>query len=133
MERGRHRSGRRSHTVWVGARRFGRRPRAMPRHPLGSVLWHITMSLDGFIAGRGDSMDWAFGHASGPNAAVEEVVQTTRAILAGRRWYGLAVDNPAAAPYGGAWTGPILVLTHHPPPTSPVPGYTFLSDSIGAG
>ena len=25
---------------------------------MGSVVWHITMSLDGFIAGPNDSMDW---------------------------------------------------------------------------
>jgi hypothetical protein len=27
----------------------------------GNVLWHVTMSLDGFVAGRNDSMDWVFG------------------------------------------------------------------------
>jgi hypothetical protein len=26
---------------------------------MSSVIWHITMSLDGFIAGPNDSMDWA--------------------------------------------------------------------------
>src|SRR5919199_5978849 len=83
------------------------------------VLWHVTMSLDGFIAGPGDSMSWAFGHASGPNAAVGEVVRTTGAILAGRRWYELAHDDPDAAPYGGAWSGPIMVMTHRPPEPSP--------------
>jgi hypothetical protein len=30
---------------------------------MGKVLWHVTMSLDGFIAGPGDAMDWAFRHA----------------------------------------------------------------------
>jgi hypothetical protein len=23
-------------------------------------VWHVTMSLDGFIAGPDDAMDWAF-------------------------------------------------------------------------
>ena len=27
---------------------------------MNSVVWHITMSLDGFIAGRDDAMEWAF-------------------------------------------------------------------------
>jgi len=26
------------------------------------TTWHITMSLDGFIAGPYDAMDWAMGH-----------------------------------------------------------------------
>jgi hypothetical protein len=26
----------------------------------GIVLWHVTMSLDGFIAGPDDAMDWVF-------------------------------------------------------------------------
>ncbi len=25
---------------------------------MDKVLWHVTMSLDGFIAGPNDSMDW---------------------------------------------------------------------------
>jgi hypothetical protein len=25
---------------------------------MGKVLWHVTMPLDGFIAGPNDSMDW---------------------------------------------------------------------------
>jgi dihydrofolate reductase len=91
------------------------------------------MSLDGFIAGPGDSMAWAFGHASGPNAAVGEVVRTTGAILAGRRWYELAHDDPDAAPYGGAWSGPIMVMTHRPPEPSPDARFMFLSGEIAPG
>ena len=44
----------------------------------------------------------------------------------------LAIGKPEAAPYGGAWNGPILVLTHHPPATSQDPAITFISDDIGA-
>jgi dihydrofolate reductase len=33
----------------------------------GKVLWHTTMSLDGFVAGPHDEVDWVFEHA-GPNA-----------------------------------------------------------------
>ncbi len=29
---------------------------------MGMVLWHVTMSLDGFIAGPGDAMDWVLEH-----------------------------------------------------------------------
>jgi hypothetical protein len=31
----------------------------------GKVLWHVTMLLDGFIAGPGDSMEWASEHLTG--------------------------------------------------------------------
>jgi hypothetical protein len=34
----------------------------------GIVLWHVTMSLDGFIAGPDDAMDWVFEYAE-PNPA----------------------------------------------------------------
>ena len=27
---------------------------------MSDVVWHVTMSLDGFIAGPDDSMEWAF-------------------------------------------------------------------------
>jgi hypothetical protein len=33
----------------------------------GKVIWHITMSLDGFISGPNDSMDWAFERATEPS------------------------------------------------------------------
>ena len=36
---------------------------------MGKVIWHITMSLDGFIAGAEHSMEWAFDafKDAGPN------------------------------------------------------------------
>ncbi|MEU4286720.1 hypothetical protein AB0E63_00740 [Kribbella sp. NPDC026596] len=27
----------------------------------GTVIWHMTMSLDGFIGDRDDQLDWSFG------------------------------------------------------------------------
>jgi dihydrofolate reductase len=101
----------------------------------GKVLWHVTMSLDGFIAGRDDamdwlSMDWLSGHSSSSHG--EEVIQTTGAILAGRRWYDLAMTRfgGLAGIYGGKWTGPVLVLTHRPTDAADDPAITFLSDGI---
>jgi hypothetical protein len=33
---------------------------------VGHVVWHVTMSLDGFITGPDHSMEWAFEYP-GPN------------------------------------------------------------------
>jgi dihydrofolate reductase len=98
----------------------------------GIVLWHVTMSLDGFIAGPDDAMDWVFEHAE-PNPAVDQVIRTTGAILAGRRTYNVGrrdVDKPSGQAFGGAWTGPQFVLTHDVPDGSDDPSVTFLSGDI---
>ena len=31
----------------------------------GKVLWHFTMSLDGFVAGPNHAMDWMAGSRTG--------------------------------------------------------------------
>jgi dihydrofolate reductase len=56
---------------------------------------------------------------------VGEYVETTGAVLAGRNGWDAAVDG--ARPYGGAWNGPIFVLTHHPHDAPPGDGVTFLN------
>jgi dihydrofolate reductase len=98
----------------------------------GMVLWHVTMSVDGFIAGPDDTMDWVFDYPSQPNPAVEEVIQTTGAILAGRRWYDVATSRYGgrAGIYGGSWTGPVFVLTHRSDHDVSDPGVTLLSDGV---
>jgi len=99
----------------------------------GKVLWHLTMSLDGFIAGPNHAMDWLSGLSFHPGV-VEEMVATTGAILGGRRGYDAgAAQAPGEAsrlPYGGAWQGPIFVLTHHPQDAIPDPGVTFLNCDV---
>lgn len=88
------------------------------------------MSLDGFIAGPDDAMDWVFGYA-GPNPVVDDIIRTTGAILAGRRSYD--VGQKARRPelrkaFGGAWSGPQFVLTHRSHADDPA--NTFLSGDI---
>jgi dihydrofolate reductase len=97
---------------------------------MNEVIWHVTMSLDGFITGPDDAMDWAFTYDASPLA--DEVMNATGAILAGRRWYDVATRRygGAAGIYGGAWTGPVFVVTHRPPDDSSDPTVTFLSDDI---
>jgi dihydrofolate reductase len=96
---------------------------------MSKVLWHITMSLDGFIAPRDYSAEWMFEHGSaGPMGS--EVMERTGAILAGRRGYDLGMRAGAGprAIYGGAWQGPVFVLTHRP--AEAAGGVAFLSAGI---
>lgn len=97
--------------------------------PFGDVIWHITMSLDGFIAGPGDAMDWAFDASGGPNELADEIRRGTGAILAGRRWYDVATAkyDGVNGIYGGAWSGPVFVLTHR---DGEDPSVTFLSGGV---
>jgi dihydrofolate reductase len=93
----------------------------------GQVLWHFTMSLDGFVAGPGHSMDWMTGFTFRPGL-VDDYVTTTGAVLGGRDGWDMAVDGNR--PYGGAWDGPIFVLTHHPEDAKPADGVTFLNCGV---
>jgi len=94
-----------------------------PQTAGGKVLWHFTMSLDGCVAGPNHEMDWMTGFAFRPGL-IEEYVETTGAVLGGRAGWAVAGDN---RPYGGAWDGPIFILTHHPADASPADGVTFLN------
>ncbi|MBW0118222.1 dihydrofolate reductase family protein [Pseudonocardia abyssalis] len=89
----------------------------------GKVVVNRAMSLDGFIAGPDDVMDWMFEHFG--NDLFPEVVQATGAMLVGRRTHEVAkrMSPPEGAEYDG---GPVFVLTHRPP-DEPEPGVTFLT------
>jgi dihydrofolate reductase len=97
---------------------------------MGKVLYSATMSLDGFIAGPGGDMSWLTEHL-GPNPTVDELVGKIGALLVGNRTF--RGDDPhkgttnEGKPFGGGWSGPQFVLTHHAPDT-PVPGVTFVGD-----
>src|SRR6195256_3680982 len=98
---------------------------------MGKLLYSATMSLDGFIAGPGGDMSWLTEHL-GPNPAVDELIGQIGALLVGNRTFG--GDDPPKGdaekegkPFGGGWSGPQFVLTHHAPDT-PVPDVTFVGD-----
>ena len=110
---------------------------------MGRVIWHVTMSLDGFIAGPNDSMEWVVAHWSDHGAntrdidvqrsvVADEVLQTGGAILAGRRWYDVAVRKYDGynGIYGGQWNGPVFVLTHRPADANHHPAVTFISGDL---
>jgi dihydrofolate reductase len=109
----------------------------------GVVQIQTSMSLDGFIAGIDDDMDWIFDDvpagegAAGEGAAergsaevASDVMAVTGAILAGRRTYDVgrrSTRSETSEPYGGGWSGAQLVLTHRPVDD---PGVTFLDGDI---
>ena len=101
---------------------------------MGKLLYSVTMSLDGFIAGPGGDMSWLTEHL-GPNPMVDEVIGKIGALLVGNRTF--RGDDPhkgtskEGKPFGGGWAGPQFVLTHHAP-DSPVPGVTFVGDLASA-
>jgi dihydrofolate reductase len=110
---------------------------------MGRVVWHITMSLDGFIAGPDDSMDWVVrewtdGGGNTRDIEVErsttadDVLRSAGAILGGRRWYDAArrLYDGVNGIYGGQWRGPVFVLTHRPPDDAANDSVTFLSTPL---
>ena len=88
------------------------------------VLWHITMSLDGFIGTTGNDMAWMQDFV-GPNETVDEVIPQIGAVLLGNRTF--AGGEGDGKPYGSLWNGPMFVLTHRPP-AEPVENYAFVTN-----
>jgi dihydrofolate reductase len=97
----------------------------------GKVVVNRSMSLDGFIAGPGDAMDWILDFMA-PDA-FPEIAAATGAMLVGRRTADVGMrmeaDKPGSVDY--PFSGPVFVLTHRPPPEPPDPGVTFLTGDIG--
>ena len=86
---------------------------------MDKVLWNTMMSLDGFIAGPDDDMQWVFGIDGGAGETVGAIVRSTGALLVGRRTQDVE-DRLQPGFYGGAFRGPFFVLRHDPPAQPPV-------------
>ncbi|MCP2335910.1 dihydrofolate reductase family protein [Actinomadura rupiterrae] len=99
----------------------------VPQTATGKVLWHFEMSLDGFVAGPEHDMGWMAGMSVRPGL-LDEYVRTTGAVLAGRDGWDAVIGG--ARPYGGAWKGPVFVLTHHPEDAEPAADVTFLDCDV---
>src|SRR5262245_5825397 len=95
------------------------------------TISHHTISLDGFIAGPDDSMDWAFAFGE-PTSLGDETMRRIGAVVAGRRWYELATErwDGVDGIYHGAYEGRVFVLTHAPPGGEVDPRVSFVSDGI---
>ncbi len=103
----------------------------------GKVVVARSMSLDGFIAGPGDAMDWIFDFMAPDAPWLTETAAATGAMLIGRRTDEAGSRMKAAQQRGTAargegypLSGPVFVLTHRPP-DPPDPGVTYLSGDIG--
>lgn len=102
---------------------------------MAKLLYSVTMSLDGFIAGHGGDMSWLTEHL-GPNPLVDDLIDDIGSLLVGRRTYGgddpyKGVEGKEGEPFGGGWSGEQFVLTHRIPDTAP-PGVTFVDDLVRA-
>ena len=101
----------------------------------GKVVVNRSMSLDGFIAGPGDAMDWIFDFVA-PDE-FPEIAAATGAMLVGRRTdeVGSRMDadqerGSVSSGEGYPFPGPVFVLTHRPP-DPPDPDVTYLAGDIG--
>ena len=101
----------------------------------GKVVVNRCMSLDGFIAARGDVMDWGAGRQLADFVGQDEfheIAAATGAMLIGRRTYEVGnkmeADKPGSTDY--PFSGPVFVLTHEPP-EPPDPEVTFLTGDLG--
>ena len=86
---------------------------------MAKLLWHTMMSLDGFIAGPDDDMDWMSDIDGGEARTIDEVLRSVGALLVGRRTQDVE-DRDQPGFYGGAFRGPFFVLRHDPPAELPV-------------
>jgi dihydrofolate reductase len=90
------------------------------------------MSLDGFVAGPQDDMDWIFDYPAPAGGA--DVMATTGAMLSGRHTYEVGrratAGTETSAAYGGAWSGVQFVLTHQARTAEDDDAVVFLSGDV---
>ena len=96
---------------------------------MGKVLYSVTMTLDGYIAGPGGDMSWL---APVPRAQpeIDGLQQRIGSLLIGARTFSGDDPNKGTdkeGAFSGTWTGPSFVVTHHPP-ADPVDGVEFHPD-----
>ena len=101
----------------------------------GKVVVNRCMSLDGYIAGPGDSMEWGGGRALADFVAADDlalVAAATGAMLVGRRTWEVGermqAEETDAPDY--PFSGSMFLLSHRPL-VPPAPDVTILSGDIG--
>jgi dihydrofolate reductase len=98
---------------------------------MSRTLYSASMSLDGFIAGPGDDMQWLLPFF-GPDPVGDGLVDQIGALLIGRRTFDGDDPNRGTDQEGafeGTYHGPSFVLTHRPPDEAPSdPSLVFVTD-----
>jgi dihydrofolate reductase len=78
---------------------------------MARVRVFIASSLDGFIAGPNDELDWLPAHGAGAEDTFTPFMKEIGALLMGRRTYDVVCGFEGAWPYGDT---PVLVATQRP-------------------
>ncbi|ADD43233.1 dihydrofolate reductase family protein [Stackebrandtia nassauensis] len=113
---------------------------------MNTVIFDISMSLDGYISaanrtadepnGEGSHVlhDWVFADGDPANEAlVASGWDNIGAVIAGRATYDLSVPYWQADGPSGPARRPVIVVTHNAPRHSPEDGvYEFVTDGIEA-
>ncbi len=101
---------------------------------MAKVILGMTMSLDGFVADRNDSVDHLYPdlEALRNTEALQESISTTGAVMMGRRAY--AMGDPDSYVDNYEYQVPIFVLTHAVPDKLPKQSerltFTFVTEGI---
>lgn len=110
---------------------------------MARVISDMSVSLDGFVTGPRDSRENPFGDGGGSlhdwifddpteedRAYLAEAVETTGAVVMGRRSFDKCVDMWGPdGPVGGL---PCFVVTHREPPEVYPSVYTFVTDGVAS-
>lgn len=94
---------------------------------MSRVRVFIASSLDGFIAGPNDELDWLPQHGSGAEDTFAPFMKEVGALLMGRRTYDVVCGFEGAWFYGET---PVLIATQRPL-VAKVPTVRAVSGTIG--
>lgn len=107
---------------------------------MGRLICEFSISLDGYIAGPGVSLEvpmgeggealheWMFAADIGPDNVrfKREMVERTGAVIVGRRTFDVGIAHWGGTPY----PAPTFVLSHRPPPKELAEGFVFVDRGI---
>ena len=112
---------------------------------MGTVIFDISMSLDGYITAADRTpeepmgrdglrlVDWAIGDDERGRKLLDDAVGQLGATIAGRTTYDTSLPWWGADGPSGSARRPVFVVTHQPPDESPADGvYEFVTDGIEA-
>ncbi len=108
---------------------------------MGTVIFDISMSLDGYVVAPGQTPrlplgeggerlhEWAFGEDENSLELVRNASATLGAVITGRTNYTHALPWWGADGPTGSARKPVVVLTHEPPSDVPAQAvYTFVTE-----